>query len=175
MLFYSQNSSTWSKFNRLTLFLITLLLSSCATLTPDFEEPDLQLTNLQILPSQGLEQRFRLKFRVINPNNTAFPIEGINFKLSLRGLQVATGVSDKKFVLQPLSEDTFEVDVSASIFNSGRLLLDIMNSQPEELAYEVNAKIFTSKGLWGSIPITRSGILPIGLNKRSTTTKSNSL
>ncbi|WP_158768593.1 LEA type 2 family protein [Paraglaciecola sp. L1A13] len=171
MQLYSQTSSTWSKFNLLTLFFITLLLSSCATLAPDFEKPDLQLTNLQLLPSQGLEQRFRLKFRVVNPNNTAFPVDGMNFKLNLRGLQVATGVSDKKFVLQPLSEDTFEVDVSASIFNSGRLLLDIVNSQPEELAYEVNAKIFTSKGLWGSIPVTRSGVIPFGINKRSTNTK----
>tara|TARA_R110000744_G_scaffold108358_3_gene205222 strand:+ start:190 stop:696 length:507 start_codon:yes stop_codon:yes gene_type:complete len=149
------------------LIFIAMLLSSCATLSPDFEKPELQLTNLSMLPAQGLEQRFRLTFRVTNPNNISFPIDGMNFKLNLRGLQVATGVSDKKFVLEPLSDNTFEVDVSASLFNSGRVLLDIMNSKPQELAYEINAKIFTSKGLWGSIPVTRSGLIPFGLNKSS--------
>lgn len=149
------------------LIFIAMLLSSCATLSPDFEKPELQLTNLSMLPAQGLEQRFRLTFRVTNPNNISFPVDGMNFKLNLHGLQVATGVSDKKFVLEPLSDNTFEVDVSASLFNSGRVLLDIMNSKPQELAYEINAKIFTSKGLWGSIPVTRSGLIPFGLNKSS--------
>ncbi|GAC23598.1 hypothetical protein GMES_1299 [Paraglaciecola mesophila KMM 241] len=149
------------------LIFIAMLLSSCATLSPDFEKPELQLTNLSMLPAQGLEQRFRLTFRVTNPSNISFPVDGMNFKLNLRGLQVATGVSDKKFVLEPLSDNTFEVDVSASLFNSGRVLLDIMNSKPQELAYEINAKIFTSKGLWGSIPVTRSGLIPFGLNKSS--------
>lgn len=156
-----------AKLNVVALLLMTWLLTSCATLAPDYETPDLQLTNLQILPSQGLEQRFRLSFRIVNPNNTAFPVDGLNFKLSLRGLQVATGVSDKTFILQPLSENTFEVDVSASLFNSGRVLLDILNSAPEELPYEVNAKIFTSKGLWGSIAVTRTGVIPFGLTKQS--------
>ena len=149
------------------LIFIAMLLSSCATLSPDFEKPELQLTNLSMLPAQGLEQRFRLTFRVTNPNNISFPVDGMNFKLNLRGLQVATGVSDKKFVLEPLSDNTFEVDVSASLFNSGRVLLDIMNSKPQELAYEINAKIFTSKGLWGSIPVSRSGVIPFGLYKPS--------
>ncbi|ABG42289.1 putative lipoprotein [Paraglaciecola sp. T6c] len=147
------------------LIFITMLLSSCATLTPDFEKPELQLTNLSMLPAQGLEQRFRLTFRVTNPNNISFPVDGMNFKLSLRGLQVATGVSDKKFVLEPLSDNTFDVDVSASLFNSGRVILDIMNSKPQALAYEINAKIFTSKGLWGNIPVTRSGVIPFGLTQ----------
>ncbi|MFT6896841.1 MAG: LEA14-like dessication related protein [Paraglaciecola sp.] len=156
-----------AKLNVVALFFMTFLLSSCATLAPDYEKPDLQLTNLQILPSQGLEQRFRLSLRIVNPNNTAFEVDGMSFKLSLRELQVATGVSDKSFVLQPLSEKTFEVDVSASLFNSGRVLLDILNSKSEELPYEVNAKIFTRKGLWGSIDVTRTGVIPFGPTKLS--------
>ena len=156
-----------SKLNVAALLFMTLLLSSCATLAPDYEKPDLQLTNLQILPSQGLEQRFRLSFRIVNPNNTAFGVDGMNFKLSLGGLQVATGVSDKSFVLQPLSENTFDVDVSAGLFNSSRVLLDILNSKFQELAYEINAKIFTSKGLRGSIDVTRTGVIPFGPNKLS--------
>ncbi|GAC31841.1 LEA type 2 family protein [Paraglaciecola polaris] len=164
---YSEPHSTSTKLNLVFLLFMTLLLSSCATLNPDFEKPELQLTNLSMLPAQGLEQRFRLTFRVTNPNNISFPVDGMNFKLNLRGLQVATGVSNKKFVLEPLSENTFDVDVSASLFNSGRVLLDIMNAKPDELAYEVNAKIFTSKGLWGSIPVSRTGVIPFGLNKQS--------
>jgi LEA14-like dessication related protein len=149
------------------LLLITFLLSACASLAPDYEKPDLQLTNLKMLPASGLEQRFRLSFRVVNPNNTVFPVDGMSFKLNLRGLKVATGVSNKTFILAPLSEDSFEVDVTANLFNSGRLLLDIINTKPKELAYEINAKIFTSKGLLGSIAVTRSGIIPFAVGQRS--------
>jgi LEA14-like dessication related protein len=154
------------KLNVVALLFITFLVSSCASLVPTFEEPDLQLTNLRMLPAQGLEQRFRLSFRVVNPNNMAFPVDGMNFKLSLRGLKVATGVSDKTFVLEPLSENTFEVVVSANLFNSGRVLLDILNTKPKEIAYEINASIFTSIGLWGSIPVTRTGVIPFAVGKR---------
>lgn len=149
------------------LIILAVLLSSCATLTPDFEKPELQLTNLSMLPAQGFEQRFRLTFRVTNPNNISFPVDGMNFKLNLRGVQVATGVSDKQFVLAPLSDNSFDVDVTANLLNSGRVLLDIMNTKPQELAYEINAKIFTSKGLWGSIPVTHSDVIPFGLNTKS--------
>ena len=164
---YHQARDVLAKLQFATLLILILLLSSCATLTPDFEKPELQLTNLSMLPAQGFEQRFRLTFRVTNPNNISFPVNGMNFKLNLRGVQVATGVSDKQFVLAPLSDNTFEVDVTANLFNSGRVLLDIMNTKPQELAYEINAKIFTSKGLWGSILVSRSGVIPFGLYKPS--------
>lgn len=149
------------KLRTTALILIMLLLTSCASMTPDYEELDLELTNLKLLPIQGLEQRFRLSFRLTNPNNIEFPVEGISFKLNLRGIKVATGVSDETFVLQPLSESTFDVDVSASLFGSGRLLLDIVQSKTQEINYDINAKIFTSKGLWGSIPVTRSGVFSL--------------
>lgn len=147
--------------NIFALLFMVLLLSSCASLSPSFDQPDLQLVNLKLLSPQGLEQRLRLTFRVVNPNNSAFPVDGMSVKLNLRGLRVASGVSNKKFILQPLSESTFDLDVSADLFNSGRLLLDILNSKPKELAYEINAKIFTSQAVWGSISVKRSGVVPI--------------
>lgn len=143
-----------------TMLLMVSILSSCATLTPNFEQPDLQVTSLTLLPINGLEQRFRLGFRVVNPNNIELPIDGMSFTLNLRDLKVASGVSDKSFVLKPLGESTFDVTVSASLLNTGRVLLDIINTKPKELAYEIDAKIFTSKGLFGSIPVMRSGIIP---------------
>ncbi|TRY29358.1 LEA type 2 family protein [Aliiglaciecola sp. M165] len=143
-----------------TMLLMVSILSSCATLTPNFEQPDLQVTSLTLLPLNGLEQRFRLGFRVVNPNNIELPIDGMSFTLNLRDLKVATGVSDKAFILKPLGESTFEVTVSASLLNTGRVLLDIINAKPKELAYEIDAKIFTNKGLFGSIPVSRSGIIP---------------
>lgn len=141
---------------------LALLFASCASVVPNFEQPDLQLTNLKLLSAKGLEQRFRLSFRIVNPNNISFPVEGMSFNLNLRGIDVATGVSDDVFVLPPLGESNFDVDVSASLFNSGRVLLDIMNSKPQELAYSIDAKIFTSKGLWGSIEVNKSGSIGFG-------------
>ncbi len=155
------------KLNTIALLFMMLLMTSCASMNPDYDELDLELTNLKLLPLQGLEQRFRLSFRLTNPNNTEFPVDGISFKLNLRGIKVATGVTDENFNLQPLSESTFDVDVSASLFGSGRVLLDIIQSKPNELEYEINAKIFTSKGLWGSIPVTRKGVFSFFSGKRA--------
>jgi LEA14-like dessication related protein len=145
----------------ITVLFITFLVSSCANLIPNYQAPDLQLTHLQILPMQGLQQRFRLSFRVVNPNNIAFPIDGINFTLHIRDIKVATGVSNKAFILQPLSEDTFSVDVGANLINSGRVLLDMFNSKPKEIDYEINANIFTSQAFLGSIAVTRTGVIPL--------------
>lgn len=150
-------------FKMVFVLFVVLILSSCASMTPNYEGPDLQVTNLKMLPLDGFNQRFRLSFRVVNPNNISFPVEGISFKFHLRGIQVASGVTNETFELKPLGESTFDVDVSTSVFNSGRVLLDIINAKPQQLAYEVDAKIFTSKGLWGSIPVTRSGVIPFGL------------
>ena len=157
-----------TKLKTSVLTAMLLLLTACASLTPNYEAPDLQVTNLKMLSLDGFNQRFRLSFRVVNPNNISFPVEGISFKFHLRGIQVASGVTNEAFELKPLGESTFDVDVSTSVFNSGRVLLDIINAKPQQLAYEVDAKIFTSKGLWGSIPVTRSGVIPFAINSKST-------
>ncbi|MDP5052233.1 MAG: hypothetical protein NWP69_00470, partial [Congregibacter sp.] len=58
---------------RLFLGIATVLLTllgGCASMNAlDFDKPEVELLALQPMPSQGMEARFLVKLRVVNPNS----------------------------------------------------------------------------------------------------------
>jgi LEA14-like dessication related protein len=61
----------------LTLMIVTAaLLNACATLSPYKESPRVSLVSIQPQEMGVLEQRFGLQLRILNPNDTAIPVEG---------------------------------------------------------------------------------------------------
>ncbi len=136
---------------------VILLLTSCASWRPDFQEPEVLLANLEMLPGEGFEQRARLTLRIQNPNDVAIPIEGMSFTLELQGSKFATGVSDQKLVVEPFSEALLKVEVATNIYRAGRILMDMMNTSAESLDYRLITRIRTDRFLFGTESVVRSG------------------
>ena len=74
--------------------LLVLMLTACAHWA-DRQEPEVHLTKVEPLPSAGLEQRFLIGLRIVNPNNAPLAVSGLSYSLSLQDSKVITGVSSK--------------------------------------------------------------------------------
>ncbi|MFT4873594.1 LEA type 2 family protein [Congregibacter sp.] len=153
--------------NRLVLSLLftTLLLSGCASVGMlDFDDPEIELLALEPLPSQGLEARFLVKLRVVNPNSIPLEINGMAYDVFIRDSKVLSGVSNEGLKIDAYSESVAELEVAAGMFGSLALIRDLM-SKPTDggLPYKLNAKLSRS-GIGGAIRVSREG--SIDLNAR---------
>lgn len=149
----------------LSFLFSTLLLSGCASVGMlDFDEPEVELLALEPLPSQGLEARFLVKLRVVNPNSIPLEINGMSYDVFIRDSKVLSGVSNEGLKVGAYSESVAELEVAAGMFGSLALIRDLMSNPTDGgLPYKLNAKLSRS-GLGGAIRVSREGT--IDLNAR---------
>lgn len=145
--------------------LLLSLLAGCAGISGlDFDEPEVELLGLEPLPSQGLEARFLVKLRIINPNAIPLAIDGMAYDVFIRDSKILSGVSNEGISVGAYSESVAELEVAAGMFGSLALIRDLMsNSANGGLPYKLNAKLSRS-GLGGAIRVSREGT--IDLNAR---------
>ena len=81
---------------QLLIFRNWLLASALALITacsgiglPDFDEPEVELVGIEPLQANGMEARFLVKLRVINPNSIPLSIDGMSYDVSIRGYELS--------------------------------------------------------------------------------------
>lgn len=150
-----------------TLIFSLLLLPSCASLSPDFEKPDVQITALEPLPSnRGGDLRFRIHLRVFNPNNTELALSGLYYTLKLAGHKVITGTSNELPVIPAYGQEAIVVDASASLMGSLMAATKLIRLQGSAVPYELEAKLGLKRSILPAIRVTKRGELQLGQHHR---------
>jgi len=130
--------------------LLAALLSSCALLDPAYEKPAVHLVKIEPLSSRGLEQRFRVDLKIINPNRSGLNVSGMSYTLKLNGEKVVNGVAGQISEIPPYSETVVQVEASTNILAGLRLISSLLNKPGRELNYELATKLRSG---WWPVPI----------------------
>ena len=141
---------------RLALPLATLLLASCATLSPDYEEPTVTLSSFRALPSEGMAPAFEIGLRVINPNAQSLALEGVVYTISVQGHELVKGVGKDFPVIEGYSQQDLVLSASANLLAGIRFIGDLMQAPEESLEYAFEAKL-DLQGLYPSIRVSERG------------------
>jgi LEA14-like dessication related protein len=153
-----------SQLRRTFLGMAVVMLAGCAGLggITDFDEPEVELLGLEPLKSQGMEARFLVRLRIVNPNSVPLAIDGMAYEVFLRDSKVLSGVSSEGLSVEAYSEAVAEVEVAAGMLGSLALLRDLMSNPVEGgMPYRLNAKL-SRPGFGGAIRVTREGTLNMG-------------
>lgn len=137
------------------------LLSGCSLLQPRFEKPTVQLTSIRMAPAQGMEQRFTVGLRVVNPNASALPLRGISYTLNLQGFDLANGVASQIAPIPAYGETTIYVDVVVSLLSSLRLVQSLLSQPLHEVNYRFNAKLDIGHALLPSLRVSEQGVIAL--------------
>lgn len=142
---------------------LLLLLGACAGLPPgDFDRPEIELIGLRPLSGRGMEARFLVTLRIVNPNATALAVEGMAYEIELRDTRVLSGVSSQRLEVDAFSETAAEVEVAAGLLGSLALLRDLLGNPPQEaIPYALRAKLSLG-GLRGTLRVSREGEIRLG-------------
>lgn len=136
--------------------------AACTNTLGDFDQPTVELAGLRPLPSQGLEARFAVRMRVLNPNTRALAIEGMAYDVYLREQKVLSGVSSRSVTVPAYGEETIELEASAGVLGSLALLRDLLAEPPDRgLPYRLQSKISLG-GQLRAVRIRSEGTLDFG-------------
>ena len=136
--------------------LLGLLLASCATLSPEYEEPTVTLTAFRALPSEGMSPAFEIGLRVINPNAQDLALAGVVYTVSVQGHELVKGVGKDFPVIEAYSQQDLVLMASANLLAGVRFITDMMQNPAEDLEYSFEAKL-DLQGFYPSIRIRENG------------------
>ena len=124
-----------------------LLFAGCATTGKYPEQPRVSLVSIQPKDMTLLEQRYALQLRILNPNETAIPLEGLSYSLEINGREFAYGVSRQDVSIPAFGEALLDVDVVSNLLNVMQQVQEMSNEQQHSLRYRLSGKLSLSNSL----------------------------
>ena len=146
------------------VLLSTFLVACAGTPASDgFDTPTVELLSIKPLPSRGMEARFEITLRVVNPNSGALKIEGLYYELAVQGKDIVDGTSNQTVTIDAYSEGLIILEARAGMFGAFGLLRELMKNPPDSgFSYELKTKISLS-GYPIPIRIKKVGVFGRGL------------
>ena len=140
------------------LALLIALLGACATLGPYKEPPRVSLASIQPKEMGLLEQRYGLQLRILNPNDTAIPLEGLSYTLEINCREFAYGVSRQSVSIPAYGEAMLDVDVVSNLLNVLQQMQGLSAEKRSSLKYRLSGKMSLTSRV-GSLPFDYQGEL----------------
>ena len=134
----------------LMLFL-SIALAACA---PKFERPNLSVVGIEMQGGNFLQQNFLVKFQVQNPNDRALPVSGLHAELNVGGQRIASGVSNRAFVVPPMGQSEFDMTITA---NMAAAVLQLANRHADSIDYEVTGAANLDLPFLHDLPFHQTG------------------
>ncbi|MGC1387720.1 MAG: LEA type 2 family protein [Steroidobacteraceae bacterium] len=142
---------------------LTLALLLCmAACTPKFERPIITVASIEMQRGNLLQQEFLVKFHIQNPNDRALPVKGLHAELSIGGDRIASGVSNRAFVVPPMGETDFDMTINA---NMAMALLKLANQHTDSIDYEVTGAASLDLAFLNDLPFHQSGSFSLKANQ----------
>lgn len=143
--------------HRAAALLFTALAGACAV-APKYEPPQLSVTDVQIVSSDLLSQRLKVRMHVQNPNDRALPVRRIEYTVEVRGEQVASGESLASFEVPPLGQADFDLTLNTNLAAALLKVLGQGGGVGHEISYRLSGKVsLAGSWLWRSIPFDQRG------------------
>jgi len=136
---------------RLVLCLLMLCAAGCA---PKFERPILTVSSVELQRGNLFQQSFLVKFQVQNPNDRALPVQGLHAELDVGGQRIASGVSNRAFVVPPLGQSEFDMTITA---NMAAALLQLANQHADTIAYDLSGSANLDLPFLREVPFHQTG------------------
>ncbi|HLN50380.1 MAG TPA: LEA type 2 family protein [Steroidobacteraceae bacterium] len=142
---------------------LTLALLLCvAACTPKFERPIITVASIEMQHGNLLQQEFQVKFHIQNPNDRALPVKGLHAELSIGGDRIASGVSNRAFVVPPLGDADFDMTITA---NMAMALLKLANQHTDSIDYEVTGAASLDLAFLNDLPFHQNGSFSLKTNQ----------
>lgn len=136
----------------LMLFCTLLLLGGCAAVYGLKEDPKISIADIRIQDMKAMEGVFLIKLRVLNPNDAALDLRGINCDLAIGGRHLASGIAESGQSVAAYGTQIVPVLVYASVLDMVASLSDLMR----------NAGAISSNDK--PVPYTLQGSVDVGIH-----------
>jgi LEA14-like dessication related protein len=129
----------------------------CSLVAPQFEKPALSVVSIGLVGGNLLKQNFLITFRVQNPNDRALPVTGLHAELNVMGERVASGVSNRAFVVPAHGATEFDMNISSNLALVLLKLKGRTDSRSDTIDYDMTGAASTDLPFLKDVPFHQSG------------------
>jgi len=104
-----------------------------------------------------LQQEFAVKLHVQNPNDRALPVSGLHVELNVGGEQIASGASDRAFVVAAFGESDFNMTIKANMALALLKLANKMDQHADSIEYDVTGAASIDLPFLRDLPFHQAG------------------
>ena len=115
------------------------MLFGCASLGKHLQPPHISIANIKVKEIKPLESTFQLDLRIMNTNDVALVIKGIECKLELNDRKFATGVSRVNKSIPAYDTDVVPIIVYTSLFEMVNSFIKLQEN--ESLTYKIKGSV----------------------------------
>ncbi len=142
----------------LLVLLCAVALDACAALR--MQEPlNVTIADLKPIEVGVLEQRYALKVRLLNPNDTEIAFDGLTFDLEINDTPFAKGVSNQSSVIPRFGEAVIDVQAVSGLQNILRQINELLKGERTSLTYRIKGRLHGVG--FGFVPFDTSGQIAI--------------
>jgi LEA14-like dessication related protein len=147
-----------------TVMMLVLLsgVAGCSTwFSGDFQDPRVQLSDVEIIKARLLEQQFMLRFRIDNPNEQSLPVRGLVYTVRLNEIELATGESSGWTTVPGNSFEYYEVPIYTNLWKHMKYIVRLLEKPDQPIAYRLDGELKTGLMLGRRVHISTNGeIIP---------------
>ena len=139
-----------------------LALSGCASWFESADkDPEVHLVEVELVQAKLLEQRFKLHFRVDNPNDSTLTVRGISYKVYLGSILLTEGEHSQWFSVDPKGTADYVVPVRTNMWQHVKPLVKLLESPDEPIPYRLEGTLETGLFYGNDVHVMRKGeIIP---------------
>lgn len=127
---------------KLFLLVLIALISACASWSPSYEKPQVNITSFSLAPeSDGLAPRFIIGLQIINPNRNALPLKGMSYSVEVENNRVLSGATPDLPRVPGYGMADFTIEASPDLLGSARLINRLLSGNKKNLDYTFKAKL----------------------------------
>lgn len=95
-----------------------------------------------------LEQRYAIKVRLLNPNDTEIVFDGVVFDLEINGKPFAKGVSNQGGVVPRFGEALIDLTVVSGLQNILRQVSELSKEERTGFSYRIKGRLYSPTVPW---------------------------
>jgi LEA14-like dessication related protein len=134
-----------------------LSLMACSLVTPKFNRPNVTVASIELRGGNLLQQNFAVTLDVQNPNARPLPVRGLHVELSVGGAQIASGVSDRAFVVPPFGDSQFDMTIKANLGAAVLLLANKLDQHADSVDYDLTGAANIDLPFLRDLPFHQTG------------------
>jgi len=93
---------------------LMLCLAACSLMAPALQKPNLSVARIDFVGGNLLQQHFLVTLNIQNPNDRALPVTSLHVELNVAGERIASGVSNRAFVVPAGGDTQFDMTITAN-------------------------------------------------------------
>jgi LEA14-like dessication related protein len=142
---------------RLSPISLVLCLAACSLAAPKFNRPNVSVVNIEMRGGNLWEQNFTVKLNVQNPNDRALPVSGLHVELNAGGERIASGVSDRPFVVPAFGESEFDMTIKANMALALLKFANKLDQHADSIDYDVSGAASIDLPFLRDLPFHQTG------------------